>query len=178
MILANALVVSTDHIVLPCKIASKILFNTIAIVDCGATALFINFSFAQLHGLEFSQLQHPQDLTVADGRTVSSRAITHTVRIFFTLETHVETFELFVTTLSQYPVVLGLSWLRKHDLRICFSKNTVTFDSKRCLDHCINTHQPMTIRGADNTFDTLHKSHKTPQTHETLETHRTTAPKP
>ena len=170
-------------------------------VDCGATASFIDSLFAQLHGLKFFLLQYPRDLTVADGRTVSSRAITHTVQIFFILGAHTEVLQLFVTTLGQYPVVLGLPWLQKHDPRICFKHNTVTFDSEHCSEHCINTHQAMTIRGADTVFDTLHetpqeiphenpakipesphkihkttpKTHETPQTHET---HRSTPPKP
>ena len=61
-------------------------FNTFAMADCGATVSFINFLFAQLHRLKFIFMQHPCDLTVADGRVVSSGAITHTVRIAFALE--------------------------------------------------------------------------------------------
>ena len=198
LISANALVASTqyNHIVLPCTIASKeTLFNTFAMADCGATASFIDSLFTQLHGLKFISMQHPCDFTVADGRIISSGAITHIVRIALALgRTHCEVLELYITRLGQYPVVLGLSWLQKHDPRIRFKENTVTFDSKYCLDHCIttSTHQAMTIWGADNTFDTLHESHKiyetipkthktlqktyeTPQTHETHETRRSTS---
>ena len=183
---ANTLVASTkrDHIVLPCTIASKeTLFNTFAMADCGATASFIDCLFAQLYGLKLSPLQHPQNLTVADGRPVSLRTITHTVRIAFALgaRAHRKTLKLFVTTLGQYPVVLGLPWLQKHDPCIWFKDNIITFNSKHCLEHCNATHQAMTICGADNTFNTLHKTpqthktHKTPQTYETHETHRSTA---
>ena len=142
--------------------------------DCGATASFIDSLFAQLHGLKFSPLQHPQDLTVADGRFVFSRAITHTVtaQISFALRAHTKVFKLFITTLDQYPVVLGLPWLQKHNACICFSENTVTFDSKRCLDHCIATHQAMTICGADNTFDTLHELETPQETHKIHESHK------
>ena len=161
-----------NHIVLPCTIASKETspFNTFAIADCGATASFIDSSFAQLHGLKFSLLQYPRDLTVADGRTISSGAITHTVRIAFALGAHREVFKLFVTRLGQYPVVLGLPWLQKHDPRICFKHNTITFNSEHCLEHCITTHQAMTICGADNVFDSLHEH----ETHEVHEIHETT----
>ena len=92
--------------------------------DYGATASFIDSLFAQLHGLKFSPLQHPQDLTVADGRSVSSGAITHTVtvQICFALGAHIKAhtkvLKLFIATLGQYPVVLGLPWLQKHDPRI------------------------------------------------------------
>ena len=79
-------------------------------VDCGATASFIDFLFAQLHRLKLSLLQHPQNLTVANGRTVSSGAITYTVivQIFFALEAPPKVLKLFVTIPGQYLVVLGL----------------------------------------------------------------------
>ena len=77
--------------------------------DCGATAFFIDSSFAQLHGLNPILMHHSRDLTVADGRLVSSGAITYTVWIFLALGTHTEILNLFVTTLGQYPVILGLS---------------------------------------------------------------------
>ena len=76
--------------------------------DCGATASFIDFLFAQLHGLKFTPLQYSRDLTVADGRLVSSGAITHIVQIVLTFKTHTEVLDLFVTTLGQYLIVLGL----------------------------------------------------------------------
>ena len=175
MISANALIASTkdsqyDHIVLPDIIASKeTLFNTFAMADCGATASSIDFLFAQLHGLKLILMQHSCDFTVADGRIISSEAITHTVRIAFALGAHRQhrkVLELFVTRLGQYPVVLGLPWLQKHDSRICFKHNTIIFNSEHCLEHCITTHQVMTIHGADNTFDTLHA--KTNKIYKTL----------
>ena len=135
--------------------------------DCDATASFIDFSFAQLHGLTLLPLQHPRDLTIVDGRFVLSGAITHIVQISLTFKTHIETFDLFVTTLGQYPVILGLPWLRKHDPRIRFKENTLTFDAKYCLDHCISTHQAVTIHGADTTFDTLHEIQEPQKTYET-----------
>lgn len=80
--------------------------------DYGTIALFINFLFAQLYGLKFSPLEHPQDLTVADGRIIFSGSIIHTAQISsLTLEAHTEVFKLFVTTLGQYLVVLDLLWL-------------------------------------------------------------------
>ena len=142
--------------------------------DCGATASFIDSLFAQLHGLKLIPMQHPRDLTVADGRIISSGAITHTVRIAFALGAgaHREVLELFVTRLGQYPVVLGLPWLQKHDSRIWFKDNTITFDSKHCLKYCVTTHQATTICGTDTVFDTLHETPQeihetTPKTYKT-----------
>lgn len=77
-----------EHLVLSCVISSnETSFNTVAMADCGATAsAFIDYSFAQLQELKFTQLQYPRDLTVADEREVVSGAITNTVQINFALE--------------------------------------------------------------------------------------------
>ena len=69
-------------------------------VDCGATASFINSLFAQLHGLKLIPMQHPRDLTVAVGRIISSGATTHTVTVqtSFALGAHTEVLKHFITT--------------------------------------------------------------------------------
>lgn len=56
-----------------------------------------------------------------------------------TIDKHTETLPLFVTKLGHYPVVLGIPWLRHHDVSISFAKNTVSFDSDYCLTHCAPT---------------------------------------
>ena len=48
-------------------------------VDCGATVSFIDLLFAQLHELNPILMHQPRNLTIADGRPVSSDTITHTV---------------------------------------------------------------------------------------------------
>jgi len=39
---------------------------------------------------------------------------------------------MFITKLGHYPLVLGLPWLRCHDINIQFATNTLTFDSDFC----------------------------------------------
>ena len=43
---------------------------------------------------------------------------------------------MFVTKLGHYPLVLGIPWLRHHDVAIRFASNRMTFDSEFCLEHC------------------------------------------
>jgi len=43
---------------------------------------------------------------------------------------------MFVTRLGHYPIVLGISWLRHHDIAIRLSSNTITFDSENCINNC------------------------------------------
>jgi hypothetical protein len=49
---------------------------------------------------------------------------------------HRERLPIFVTKLGHYPIVLGIPWLKQHDVAICFVSNLVTFGSQYCLAHC------------------------------------------
>src|SRR5690606_25979252 len=46
---------------------------------------------------------------------------------------------IFVTKLCHYPIVLGIPWLRRHDISIKWSTNTITFDSDLCLSRCLES---------------------------------------
>jgi hypothetical protein len=40
--------------------------------------------------------------------------------------------------LRHYPIVLGIPWLRQHDVCLHFAQNEVIFDSSYCLSHCLD----------------------------------------
>ncbi|KAI4219224.1 MAG: hypothetical protein L6R36_008475 [Xanthoria steineri] len=52
------------------------------------------------------------------------------------LGNHVEKLFLYVTGLNQYPIILGLPWLRRHEIDANFGSNTLTMSSSHCLKHC------------------------------------------
>jgi hypothetical protein len=52
---------------------------------------------------------------------------------------------MFITKLGHYPIVLGIPWLKQHDIAICFALNLVTFRSQYCLAYCND--QAVTVRG-------------------------------
>jgi hypothetical protein len=53
---------------------------------------------------------------------------------------------MFVMKLGRYPIMLGIPWLKQHDIVICFASNLVTFGSQHCLAHCID--RAVTVQGA------------------------------
>ena len=129
--------------------------------DIGATSqAFIDTSFAQLHSFRFIFLLQPRSLTIVDGRVVTLGPITDFVNTQLSLRDesgriYKETLDLFPIKLGQYPIILGLPCLKKHLLHIQFDKNTVTFNSPHCLQHCSPSHQPVTISGLNKPFDHL-----------------------
>jgi len=61
------------------------------------------------------------------------------------IQDHKEQLPMFVTKLGQYPSVLGIPWLRLHDVAVRFASNTVSFGSKYCTTHCHDA--PVTVQG-------------------------------
>lgn len=75
--------------------------------------------FAISHGLKPRLLEHAYEPEVFDGRPAQSRAVTRTVIADMLIDQHrkVEA-PYFLTSLGHYPIVMGIPWLRKHDVNI------------------------------------------------------------
>jgi len=127
-----------NHIVISMELNDEIsCLPTHALVDSGATGYaFADEEFVRDHNLPMFKLKNPRSLEVIDGRPVESGAITHITKISANINGHKEELPMFITKLGHYPIVLGLPWMRRHDISISFSKNTITFDSNFCLTHC------------------------------------------
>jgi len=69
---------------------------------------------------------------------VSSGAITHITKIGLSINNHHEMIPAFVTTLGGYHLILGIPWLKHHDVKIDFASNSLTFESEYCLKNCVN----------------------------------------
>lgn len=117
-------------------------------VDSGATGRsFIDETFAQKHDLAFHALEFPRVIKVVDGRRISSGAITHTVRTPFTIGSHTEILDMFVTKLGRYPIILGIPWLRSHNPSMDWEENYVTFQSKFCRSHYLSNRREVSVEG-------------------------------
>ncbi|KAK9401949.1 PEG10: Retrotransposon-derived protein PEG10 [Crotalus adamanteus] len=86
-----------------------------ALVDSGATANFMYLDFV---------MPFPSSSLVAATRPLHMR-----------IGPHMEEAVFYVDTVSHFPVVLGLEWLKAHDLQIIWSSGTVWFPGKKCATH-------------------------------------------
>jgi predicted aspartyl protease len=127
-----------NHLVVTCTLSlNHKEISTYALIDCGATGYaFIDQDFANHHQLSRRPLKTPRALEVIDGRKISSGDITHMVEAQLSIHEHRERLPMFVTKLGHYPIVLGIPWLKQHDVAIRFASNLVTFGSQYCLAHC------------------------------------------
>jgi hypothetical protein len=136
-----------NHLIVTCTLSlNNKEIPTHALIDCGATGCaFIDQDFANHHQLSPHPLKTPRALEVINGRKISSGDITHIFEAQLSFHEHRERLPMFVTKLGHYPIVLGIPWLKQHDVAICFASNLVTFGSQNCLAHCNN--RAVTVRG-------------------------------
>jgi predicted aspartyl protease len=136
-----------NHLVVTCTLSlNHKEIRTHALIDCGATGYaFIDQDFANRHQLSPRPLKTPRALEVIDGRKIYSGDITHMVEAQLSIHEHRERLPMFVTKLGHYPIVLGIPWLKQHDVAIHFESNLVTFGSQYCLAHCND--RAVTVRG-------------------------------
>ena len=79
-----------------------------AMVDSGATSLFINHNFASKHKMTKTPLQHPILLYNIDSSPNEARSITHKVRLALRIGQDKEKFDFYLTSLGPKKVILGL----------------------------------------------------------------------
>ena len=83
-----------------------------AMVDSGATALFIDKKYADSQKMWQIPLEHPIRLHNIDGTLNEAGSITHKVKLRLKIGEDEEQFEFYVTSLGPEKVILGLPWLR------------------------------------------------------------------
>jgi len=135
------------HLVITCSLTiHDQVIQTHALIDCGATGIaFMDQDFARHHKVPLKELKERRQVEVIDGRTIESGDITHFAEVGMNIQDHKERIPMFVTKLGHYPIVLGIPWLRLHDVAVRFASNTVMFGSQYCVDRCQDV--PATVQG-------------------------------
>jgi hypothetical protein len=126
-----------NHLVVLCTLSDHdIKIDTHALVDCGCTGLsFMNEAFACQHNFARYQLKNPKTVEVIDGHPISSGDIMEYVEVQCMIADHHETLTAYLTSLGHYPLILGIPWLKRHDVTINFAKNDIQCSSPGYLPH-------------------------------------------
>ncbi|GAA5820081.1 hypothetical protein JCM11491_002520 [Sporobolomyces phaffii] len=69
--------------------------------------------------------------------TVENVLSHHTAPLTLQIGDHYELIEFKIATFAHYPVILGIPWVRKHDVSSLPSENRVLFTSSHCAQHCL-----------------------------------------
>ena len=105
-----------------------------ALLDSGATGLFMDMTFAKEKGFKMEKMRNPLLVKNVDGTVNVGGAITHQVECNMFFKEHVERVRIDVCNLGKTKVILGMSWLAAHNLEINWEKGKVKM--MRCPPIC------------------------------------------
>ena len=108
--------------------------STEAMVDTGVTRDFIDQDFVAAAKLPTCKLSEPIPVYNVDGIPNEARSICEVVDVIIIYKGHSECILLAVTCLGKQSMILGYSWLNKHNPEINFCARTVKMT--RCLSRC------------------------------------------
>ncbi len=100
------------------------------------TYVFMNKFFMQQHYFFLHQLTHSCRLQEFNDQVVLINDITHVVEITMILNEHNKKLFFYVIELSQYLIIMSLSWLHHHVININFEHNILILSFFFYLNHC------------------------------------------
>ena len=103
--------------------------RVVAMVDSGASGVFLNRSFCEVNGVTVQPLEQAITVYNIDGTKNVDGAIREKATLTMTAGSHVETLDFFVTSLSSEDVILGLPWLQSHNPEIDWASGSLTLAS-------------------------------------------------
>ena len=105
-----------------------------ALLDSGATGMFVDRKFAEKHGFKMDKLEKALIVTNVDGSNNSGGRITHKVECNAYYKGHQEKMKFNVCNLGRTDVILGMPWLAAHNPEIDWEKGEVKM--MRCPPWC------------------------------------------
>jgi len=105
-----------------------------AMVNTGATGDFIDQDFVTREKLPTCKLSQPIPVYNVDGTLNEAGSIREVVDVIMTYERHSKRILLAVTHLGKQSMILGFTWLDKHNPEIDFHARSVKMT--RCLLRC------------------------------------------
>jgi len=105
-----------------------------ALVDCGATGLFIDREYVKSNRLPTKKLSRPIPVFNVDGTANEAGSISEVVELIICYEKHSERALFSVTSLGRQNMILGITWLREHNPEIDWRTGKV--EMTRCLPRC------------------------------------------
>ena len=119
----------------------------LALVDSGSDANFIDEQVVSENKLPRIRKSKPIELIGINGIPLSTKLVEEETILSIACETSDSTYHLEtpchfgIIHSPDYPVILGLSWLRTHQPLIDWKARTLTFNSDFCSEHCRSTNQ-------------------------------------
>jgi len=89
-----------------------------ALLDSGATEMFMDRDMAKKHGFKITKLERPLKVKNVNRTENSGGSITHQVEVNVFYKNHVGRMRIDVCNLEKTEVILGMPWLQVHNPEI------------------------------------------------------------
>ena len=109
-------------------------FSLPALLDSGATGLYISRDFVKEHAIPTRPLPSPLYVYNADDTLNKNGTVTHEVELSFTIQGHTSRSWFYVTDIGTKPLIVGMTWLREHNPLIDWRTGKLHF--QRCPGSC------------------------------------------
>ena len=128
-----------------------------ALLDNGATGIFMDKDFAEEQGFKLEKLDRPVEVKNVDRTSNEGGRIEYEVQCNMYFEGHVERIRVDVYRLGRTKVILGIPWLAAHNPEIDWEKGEVKM--MRCPPWCTQNkerkEERKRIRAAERTVEEL-----------------------
>lgn len=121
---------------------------TRGLLDSGSQGSCVNKVFSTDALTDHRLKQTPTTMIMADGHDSPAGPITQYNPAKIRVAGHEEEIALDATSLS-HPIILGMPWHKKHNPRIDYRGNTMTFDSEYCREGCSHYGKTVPLHTAD-----------------------------
>jgi len=108
--------------------------RTKALVDCGATGLFIDTEYVRANSITTCPLARPIPVFNVDGTPNEAGMIREVAQVILRYKDHSERAQLTVTQLGKQTMILGFTWLREHNPEVDWQTKEVRMS--RCPARC------------------------------------------
>jgi hypothetical protein len=118
--------------------------NTSALVDCGATGLFIDTEYVCLNNISTCHLTTHIPIYDVNGTANKAGAITEIADVILHYKGHAERTQLAVTLLGKQSMIFGFTWLREHNPKIDWQMKEVRMFG--CPPQCPTCHAEAKVK--------------------------------
>jgi predicted aspartyl protease len=105
-----------------------------AMLDCGASTLFISQKVVERKHLPRRKLPEPIHLQNVDLTENKIGQITHEVELDLQINKHITRERFLIADIGKDDVIIGIDWLKKHNPEIDWSQGRIVFS--RCPSDC------------------------------------------
>jgi len=132
------------------------------LLDSGSQGSCVNKTLSTKALTDHREKTTPTTMIMADGHDSPAGPITQYNPIKMRIAGHEEPLALDTAVLS-HPIILGMPWHKRHNPRIDYPGNTITFDSEYCRMHCYHYGKTVPLHPKDSDAETQHPETQIPE---------------